>query len=985
MTVVRRLRVRAGDADERARRACRAGARGIAAPRQRRAGVHRQRIGDDRDVAVARIGRIADCRGDGRRQGHLGERHADRQAPGRNAEGQGLLVESRGRGDGHGSVGMDARATADRSFDGRINIDEREVDVGGADAGGDRVGFDVRGDGRRRRHGQRSDRRNIAEHRVRVDLGAGAAADGQAGERRADAERADARLPGQLGEIARRVGRNADIVGRTDAAEARLREAGVVDDDRAGPQPDETGGKVERDDVNVLVQNRADRDVATRRVRAVVSRGDVVRDRQDVDRAAGAHHAGGNLAQRFGDMDRLVCLDADVSVIHLECLVLAAASRAQGDRVQIAVCVAGAVVELEQAAAHVRDVIRLPAAQPADVAAARAVVIDHLVAGVQPARRAELDGVVGSAARGSVHVRRTEFGGARNDVRTGMDDGGGARRHGRAVLKVADCRLRRRVSVDSAIRGLRAGIYAVGVGVGVAAAVVAEVAQPLGNHPSAGLRLLGGIAVGIAVVVVDAVGAVAAVVTVCLVQRRADRPHAHRGAGADETAGAADRVARQVLQSDRVDPDVVPRRNRRAGLDLGIDVVVEGTDIDCAGHADEAPRDADHEGLDADVVGRVDVDALRAVGVRCVVAIDHRAAFDRRARFRADQGDADRARDADEPDAAGSHDVHDVFARLRLHDHAVGSDRLEIRAAGNVAVEDAGHPAAAAQRVDVGVADRRRGVLADQHHADRAADAHESARQRAGELEHLGVVGRRDEHVAAGVHRRVVADARRGVVADAEHVDHRPDADRAGGDAHPHHYDVFLARRLDRDVVQRIDRRAVADPRASRIADDVDADRWRDAHGADAHPNADRQVVEVVARPDQDGLGGTRARGAPVDRRVGADVGLGIGIDDVDPGRNADADRARAETDGESPDLVAVRRGHGHPVEAGLAVEAGGAREGAGDRAASAVALQVHAAQIRRVHLPGGLERVAIAARRAGHGGATARFDALAARVVGVK
>src|SRR5207247_11134584 len=150
---------------------------------------------------------------------------------------------------------------------------------------------------------------------------------------------------------------------------------------------------------------------------------------------------------------------------------------------------------------------------------------------------------------------------------------------GRAVLKVADCRLRRRVSVDSAIRGLRAGIYAVGVGVGVAAAVVAEVAQPLGNHPSAGLRLLGGIAVGIAVVVVDAVGAVAAVVTVCLVQRRADRPHAHRGAGADETAGAADRVARQVLQSDRVDPDVVPRRNRRAGLALGIAVVVEVTAI----------------------------------------------------------------------------------------------------------------------------------------------------------------------------------------------------------------------------------------------------------------------------------------------------------------------------------------------------------------------------------------------------------------------
>src|SRR5207245_2899508 len=241
-----------------------------------------------------------------------------------------------------------------------------------------------------------------------------------AGERRADADRADARLRGQLREIARRVGGHADIVGRTDVAEARLREARVVDDDRPGTQADETGREVERDDVNIFVQNRADRDVATRRVRAVVGSGDVVGDRQDVDRAAGADYAARDLAAELRHVDGVVRRDTDVM--------------------------------------------------------------------------------------------------ARGDARPGMDDGGGARRHRSAVLERGNGRLRRRVRVDAAVGRLRPGIHLVGVGVGVAAAVVAEVAQALGDHPGPGLRLLGGVAVGITVVVVDAAGAVAAVVAVGLVQ-----------------------------------------------------------------------------------------------------------------------------------------------------------------------------------------------------------------------------------------------------------------------------------------------------------------------------------------------------------------------------------------------------------------------------------------------------------------------------------
>ena len=288
------------------------------------------------------------------------------------------------------------------------------------------------------------------------------------------------------------------------------------------------------------------------------------------------------------------------------------------------------------------------------------------------------------------------------------------------------------MAADARRRRAGVGFHAVLVGVVVSAAVAVEIAQPAGHRPAGALRLGPGVAVGgLAVAVGSVAGIVALVVLGALLDLRADRPDADRTAHPDEPAGAADVEAADVLQPDRVDLDVVLGRHRRPGLDVRRDVVVDDAHVDRAGDADEPACDAEHEGLDFDAVGRVDVDALVAVRGTLVQAVDDGVAVHHSLGARVDQRHADGARDADEAARTGDHDVQDVLARLRLHDDAMRR-RLVNRVGDDAAVDHPGE-SAAAQRVDLGVlADRRLGILADQHHADRAADADQAAREGTG-------------------------------------------------------------------------------------------------------------------------------------------------------------------------------------------------------------------------------------------------------------
>ena len=69
------------------------------------------------------------------------------------------------------------------------------------------------------------------------------------------------------------------------------------------------------------------------------------------------------------------------------------------------------------------------------------------------------------------------------------------------------------------------------------------------------------------------------------------------------------------------------------------------------------------------------------------------------------------------------------------------------------------------------------------------------------------------------------------MIADAEHIDRAADADHTGRDAEADHDDVFLPGRLNRNVVERIDRGVAADIRIGGVADDVDANGRRHPDG----------------------------------------------------------------------------------------------------------------------------------------------------------
>ena len=96
---------------------------------------------------------------------------------------------------------------------------------------------------------------------------------------------------------------------------------------------------------------------------------------------------------------------------------------------------------------------------------------------------------------------------------------------------------------------------------------------------------------------------------------------------------------------------------------------------------------------------------------------------------------------------------------------------------------------------------------------------------------------------------------------------------------------------LDDDVAPGVDDCAVADARGGRDVDDAHSDAGARGHRAGSgRGGCDAELVEAVAREDEDGLGGV---GAGVVRRA---VGLGGA---VDPGRRADARGGRHGDDGD--------------------------------------------------------------------------------------
>ncbi len=255
----------------------------------------------------------------------------------------------------------------------------------------------------------------------------------------------------------------------------------------------------------------------------------------------------------------------------------------------------------------------------------------------------------------------------------------------------------------------------------------------------------------------------------------------------------------------------------------------------------------------------------------------------------------------------------------------------------------------------------------------------------------MGVVGCIDEHVAAGINDGGGVNARGRRIIDIEHIDRTADADNAGGDAEANHHDVFRAARRDRDVAERVHCRGLPDIGLSGIGDDIGADRRRHPDRAARQGAGDRQVIEIVAGADQYRLRGVSPRGAAVDRRVVADIGLGRRIDDVDPGRHRDPDNTGRKAQREGADLVAVRGCDRDPAEWSWRrcetrrAYAAQRRVHAGQARTAAVAVQVHRGQHRRVNLPLARQATAVVVFGHAHGAGIVCLDPDSARVARVE
>ena len=511
-------------------------------------------------------------------------------------------------------------------------------------------------------------------------------------------------------------------------------------------------------------------------------------------------------------------------------------------------------------------------------------------------------------------------------------------------------------------------------------AIAAQAAQPAAAGHKAGRRPR--LAVGVAggagrPADIGRVRAIAGRIGIATGDLCAQRPDADRCASADKTAITADDIADQVFLAHRVHRHIARGFDRHPGIHLGEGVVAQRAHIDRAGDAGiAADGNADHIAADGSIVGRFNIHALVRVGAAGGDGVDQRTGVDHRFGAGGDQTHADGTRHrTGAASGAGDHDMGDILAGLRLHNHAMCRLRIEITArcgagqnAGNAI---AGH-AAAAQCIHLG-GDPNRGLggFVEHDHADRRADAQLSAHTyRAGNIQHMRGVGRDHAHITHRGNHRAIADGSLGGVANRQHVDHRAAAHRAT-DRHTHANldDGFRRCRYDRDFVLRGNFGAVANGGLGGVGDGVHANRRRRGRtAANCQADIERHVVEIIARANQHGLPGAGIAGIAglIDLRPGADIRLGIRAEHVDPDRNGHPEfSTRAEGNGEAANFILRAGGNRHAVEAGVGAFAGGAiagQRGIVDVLALAVPGQVHATQRRRIDLAGAVQRSMAAA-----------------------
>ena len=122
---------------------------------------------------------------------------------------------------------------------------------------------------------------------------------------------------------------------------------------------------------------------------------------------------------------------------------------------------------------------------------------------------------------------------------------------------------------------------------------------------------------------------------------------------------------------------------------------------------------------------------------------------------------------------------------------------------------------------------------------------------------------------------------RDGLGADRPHRDRAGDADEAGAEPDGERLDLLVRERVDIDVAVGIDRRAGAEVGLGGLVDDADVDAAADADDATGGTTGDRQRLHEVDRGHVDALGGTRAA-LRVDLRARPDERLRVDMGDRD-------------------------------------------------------------------------------------------------------
>ena len=364
------------------------------------------------------------------------------------------------------------------------------------------------------------------------------------------------------------------------------------------------------------------------------------------------------------------------------------------------------------------------------------------------------------------------------------------------------------------------------------------------------------------------------------------------------------------------------RLDPRPAQDLGVDVVLDHADIDRAAQAHKATGNGAGEGGGAKLVGRIDVNVLPRRGAGVAAGLVDVGIADPGLGVRIDHRHADAARHADEAGTGRHRQREQALGRTGLHDQAMAAGGVE--AVGRItAAERAAEGAAQTRRtaalgVDRGViGDEGLRVLVDGQHADRGADAHHADAERASEQENLGVVIGHHRGVTARCH--VAGNRGQRVGVEHEHGDTATHAHHTTAHAHADEQDVFLGKGADRHVIERLDGRAGPDGGTRIAVHHRDVHTRCHAHHAYAQAGGERHVVEVVGSCDADGLRRIGACLVGVDVGVAADVGLRVGVDDVDRRGHGHADGAPRHGGREGIDVVLVGRRNGHAAHQRLA------------------------------------------------------------------